>query len=392
MVFMAAETIEGSAPLHEAADSDLAEMFSVGSGDSLNLLVQIHGYGQPRRYHVGVREEPVPADQLDFTEGQALGHFIEYAMAAAEHRPDDYSMLVLWGHAYDFAFGRSHKPDGTVDALELATLSKLLKRLQDNYLAGFAAQFPNRPLPENPKLDILGFDACDLSTVEMACQLQPFASYVLGSEIGIPIPGWPYDRVLKRFRNPEGRVMGPAEGGSWVVRRYCEAYTSEQRTVSLTLLDLDRIPELFAYGDVLAFTLLAAIERDADTRDLVASLFRDSRTADDRPFVDVADLCLNLIRNLRDPLVAAAAKALGDFLISPLPRVVKGSAEGLGKPFIVAYGRNAGDTARLNGISAYAPHVVPDIDARAVRHAYEDFEFAQQTKWSELVHTLAGLS
>jgi hypothetical protein len=266
MVFMAAETIEGSAPLHDAADADLAEMEFVGSGGGLNIFVQLHGYGEPRRHHLGVTEDPVPAHQLDQTEGKALGHFVEYALAAAKHRPDDYSMLVLWGHAYDFAFGRSHKPDGTVDALEFVALSKLLKQLQENYLARFALAYPNRKLPENPRLDILGFDACDLSTVEMACQLQPFANYVLGSEIGIPIPGWPYDRVLDRLRNPKGRVMGPAEAGAWIVRRYCESYTSEQRTVSLTLLDLDRIPELFAYGDVLALTLIEAINRDRATR------------------------------------------------------------------------------------------------------------------------------
>ena len=34
------------------------------------------------------------------------------------------------------------------------------------------------------KLDILAFDACDLATVEMACQLEPFAKYLLGSQIG----------------------------------------------------------------------------------------------------------------------------------------------------------------------------------------------------------------
>ena len=58
----------------------------------------------------------------------------------------------------------------------------------------------------------------------MACQLQPFAKYLLGSEIGIPIPGWPYDRILDRLRNPKGRLMAPPEFGSYVVRRFCESY------------------------------------------------------------------------------------------------------------------------------------------------------------------------
>ena len=59
MVFMAAETIDGSAPLHEAAEADLDEMRAVGSGDTLNIFVQLHGHGEPRRYHIGVTDEPV---------------------------------------------------------------------------------------------------------------------------------------------------------------------------------------------------------------------------------------------------------------------------------------------------------------------------------------------
>ena len=79
--------------------------------------------------------------------------------------------------------------------------------------------------PDLPTLDILGFDACDLSTVEMACQLQPFANYLLGSQIGIPIPGWPYDRILDRLQNPMGS-MRPSEFGSYIVRRFCESYAA----------------------------------------------------------------------------------------------------------------------------------------------------------------------
>ena len=105
---------------------------------------------------------------------------------------------MLWGHAYDFAIGRATTHDGTIDALDFAELSRVLERLQ----AQFGA-------PGSAKLDILGFDACDLSTVEMACQLQPFASYLLGSQIGIPIPGWPYDRILDRLRTPFGRADAP---------------------------------------------------------------------------------------------------------------------------------------------------------------------------------------
>ena len=108
-----------------------------------------------------------------------------------------------------------------------------------------------------------------------------------------------------------------------------------------------------------------------------------------RPYVDVANLCLNLARESGDPLVIEAARALGDFLVSPQRFVVGLSEQGEGRPFVIEHGRNAGQTARLNGISLYAPHVAPNRDFDAVRHLYHNFVFAQETRWSGLVHALA---
>jgi Clostripain family len=389
MVFMGAATIEGTAPLIDAAEADLAEMRFVGSGDALNIFVQVHGKGQPRRGQI-IRDMPVgidalnavPKGEMDPARGLALLSFIRWALGAAGHNPQDpghHSLLVLWGHAYDFAIGHGKTTEGTIDALDFAELFRVLERLQQE------SQVPGA------KLDILGFDACDLATVEIARQLEPFTKYLLGSQIGVPIPGWPYDRILDRLRNPIGNLMGPAEFGSYVVRRFCESYGAELGTVSLTLLDLNRAHELSGVAQVLALTLAIAIG-DPDARDRIAYLFSQSQTAVGKPYVDVADLCLNLVRSSGDPMVIEAARALGDFLISPRPPLVGESNKGDRRPFVVEHGRNAGQTARLNGISIYAPHVAPNRDFDAVRHLYHNFVFAQETQWSSLVHALARTS
>jgi hypothetical protein len=156
----------------------------------------------------------------------------------------------------------------------------------------------------------------------------------------------------------------------------------------LTLLDLSRAPELFEVAGTLALALASAIG-DPDARNEIAYWFAQSQTAAGRPYVDVADLCLNLIRRSDDPLVIEAARALGDFLISPQLPLVGEGATGKGRPFVVDYGRNASEAARLNGISIYAPHVTPNRDFDAVRHIYQNFDFAQETLWSGLVHALA---
>ncbi len=319
MVFMGAATIDGNAPLIEAAQADLEEMAAVGSGDALNIFAQIHRGRDvvPRR--AWIKEgmptridalEEVPQDQRELDAGLALIGFIMWAFDCAKHNPNNphhYSLLVLWGHAYAFAFGREPTNEGIIDALDFAELSRLLERLQIELKAPGA------------KLHILGFDACDVSTVEIACQLDRFAHYLLGSEIGIPLPGWPYDRILDRLRHPyspNGSVMGPAELGAYTVRRFCESYKAESRAVSLTLLNLQCAPDIFTQAEMLALVLARAIG-DADARDRIANLFVQSQTLPGKPFVDVADLCLNLMRSSGDRLIYGAARDLGDLLIGP---------------------------------------------------------------------------
>ena len=400
MVFMGAATIDGNVPLLEAAEADLAEMRFVGSGpvekdfgrpgDELNVFVQVHQGGDtvPRRGRItegmasGINGlKPVEKGQDELVDGAALGHFIRTSLIEAKHDAENrehYSLLVLWGHAYDFAIGRAPTTDGMIDALDFAELARVLERLQLEF-------------GTDAKLDILGFDACDLTTVEMACQLEPFAKYLLGSQIGIPLPGWPYDRILDRLRRPFGRLMGAAEFGSYVVRRFCESYGPESGTASLTLLDLNRAGELTAAADVLAEALAEAI-RDPGARDQICALFNMSQTARGKPFVDVADLCLGLMRNSDDAMVIESARALGNLLISPRPPAVGSSALGSGTPLVVEHGRNTALTARLNGISIYAPNVALERDFVAVRHLYNNFVFAEKTHWSNLVHELARYS
>ena len=153
----------------------------------------------------------------DNNSGQALIGFIVWALGLAKHQLSDYSLLVLWGHAYRFGFSPAATKSG-IDAMDFEELSRVLATAQEMFQAAGSST------TTKPKLDIVGFDACGISsTVEMAIQLHDYADYLLASQVGIPLPGWPYERVLDRLAKPEGeRLMGPAELGSYVVRRYAD--------------------------------------------------------------------------------------------------------------------------------------------------------------------------
>jgi hypothetical protein len=385
MVFMGADGVEGTRPLYAEAREDIREMEQIGSTDDLNIFVQYHdGRTVPFRYHVGKgKPTAVPSDERDLTSGKALAQFVGRSLDQVKHQPHDHSLLVLWGHAYRFGIGHTETRAG-IDAIDFAELSSVLHEVQEAHRKKY-------DLAVNPKLDIVGFDACDLASIEMAQQLHRFADYLLASQISIPLPGWPYQRILDRLRNAFGRLMGPAEFGTYVVRRYCETYHATE-PVSLTLLDLKRVPDVAAMAEVLALRLATAIGHDRQEQQLVYELFYRSRTDNGKPFVDVADLCLNLMRECRDPYVKNAAKELGDLLISPpLVEPKGGSLLGAKRPFIAEHGRNATEAARLHGVSLYAPHVAGNGSYRwdEASYWYKKFWFAQNTMWSGLVHGLA---
>ena len=370
MVFMAAEPDPGAKDLSKEAEEDIKEMQSVGSGGSLNLFFQLHSKGTAQRRHVqkdgqGERRLDVVESERDATNGNALIAFIRWALREAQHGPGDYSMLVLWGHAYQFAFGHAVTGSG-IDGIDFGELADVFKKFQAELFAEYQDQFAGGGhLPEMPKLNIVGFDACDIATLEVCYQVQPFAEYLLASEMGVPLPGWPYDRVLDRIRKPQGRLMGPAELGTYIVRRFCEQYHAQDRAVSLTLLDLSWAAKLVDLTEVLARKLAVAVGEDADELERMRNLFLESQTFEGKPFIDVADLCVNLLRNSSDLAVRQAAEKLGDVLMSPAP-VPRGQSEkGTGRPFIAEHGSNGSATAKLHGVSLYAPHVAPDADVEA---------------------------
>ena len=392
MIFMGVATIEGKESLEQAADDDLAEIQAIGGGGPhhLNVTIQQHGRDKnPKRFHFGAASDgtpiEVPPDQRDYRDGRALSDFIRFSLKAANHRDLDHTMLVLWGHAYDFAFGRLLTPGGGMMALNFTAIRDVLRKLQAD---ADRVMDPGDENPFPPKIDILGFDACDIATSELAYQLQPVARFLLASQVGIPVPGWPYHRILDRLKEPKGdRIMSPAELGSYAVRRFCAAYDAST-PVSLTMLNLLHGDELFRLTQDVAIELATAIE-NSETRDRMARTFQRSQTELGKPFVDVADLCLSLLDESDYPGLVEKARALGDFVAGSRPDVSAPYEEPAGWPLVVDHDRNAGELVRLNGVSLYAPNVAPPEDQEGVSSVYRMLDFVRHGRWSGVVHRLA---
>jgi len=151
MVYMAAQNVPGeAASLKDEAESDIEEMMKVGSTDTLNILFELHGDGDPQRCHVTGRDAkrvPVHMEPQDATNGRALAAFIQWALEKVHHEEADYSMLVLWGHAYRFGLGPTLTGQG-IDAIDFAELTRVLRNCQDEFKRTYGTS-------SRPKLDIV---------------------------------------------------------------------------------------------------------------------------------------------------------------------------------------------------------------------------------------------
>ncbi len=250
MVFMGVATVDGNAPLLEAAEADFAEMRFVGSGpvekgfgrpgDELNVFVQVHQGGDivPRRGRItegmasGINSlKPVEKGQDDLVGGAALGHFIRTSLIDANHdaeNPEHYSLLVLWGHAYDFAIGRAPTTDGMIDALDFTELAHGAR--------AFAAGVPYRCRSSTSSASMRAISRQWRWRVSSSRSRNTSSAH----RSAFRCLAGRTDRILDRLRRPFGRLMGAAEFGSYIVRRFCESSGAESGTASLTLLDLNR--------------------------------------------------------------------------------------------------------------------------------------------------------
>ena len=392
MIFMGVSPdVPGFADLSRQAENSLAEMkkvvadFVLSPGNTpspgnrlVNTFVQVHGK-TPFRCHLenSSNDEAVPQSEQDSESGGALTHFIEWALNTTPHSDEanHRRMLVIWGHAYEFTIDPVETRTG-IDSIDFSEVTKVFEDLQ----ARLKEKYPET----DKKLDIVGFDSCDLATIEMSWQLHRFAHYSLASQIDEPLPGWPYGDILKGLKDAaELRPMTPSDLGTYIVRQYCGKYAEHGTAISLTFLNLERADDVFKATQQLAVSLVEATE-DPNEIDLAIHLFFRSQIWLDRPFVDVADLCLNLWRYSSCPQVVEAAGALGDLL-------VRTSKQGNAKvqPFVLEHGRNAHSTARLTGVSLYAPFVAPDFNWPQASAQYLKFIFARETMWGRYVETLA---
>lgn len=230
------ELSDGS--LQGCISNDLKEMMEVGSSDSLNILVETGGTKKWAIDKISNTEnqrwlmkkgdmELIKPDLGNRNMGDpaALQNFIIWGIKSY---PAEKYVLVLGDHGggiTGFGVDELNNSDGL-------TLDEIQKAMKDAYSI------------TGQKLEIIGFDACLMATLETAHLASSYGKYFVASEETEPGHGWYYTPIMNAIiENPDidGKDLGKvicdgfkAQGVEWEDADQC----------TLSVIDLSKVSDV----------------------------------------------------------------------------------------------------------------------------------------------------
>jgi hypothetical protein len=229
LVYMVGSDLESQYGL---ASANLLEMQKVALTSQVRLVLQTGGANKPgwrtvqrQQVHAGRIDLLSDLGSPDMAQMETLRDFITWGMA---QYPAKRYVLMLWNHGggANVGFGDDEISQKTmsVPALQTALQQAL----------GSASR----------KLDVIGFDACLMATVEVADVLSPFANYLVASQAVEPGQGWDWTALLARL------VQEPAVNGLDFGRTIADSFMAklarlgQDSQATLSVVDLKQLPPL----------------------------------------------------------------------------------------------------------------------------------------------------
>ncbi len=234
------------------AIEDMIEMERVGSTDDVNIIVQIDrwdGYDKPdwndesngdwetaKRYLITKENKgdhvigSTPIEDIGEINTGNPNELVEFVQWAQTNYPAEHYALNIWNHgsgATGVAYEQSC-PDycweygNEADKLELSEIDAALNEITNN--------------GEN-KLDIVGFDACLMATIEVVEAVAPYSDIMIGSEILEPGDGWDYSFLQLIVDNPS---TTPEQLGAKIVDTFVAQGQNSEQSYALTMLNMSK--------------------------------------------------------------------------------------------------------------------------------------------------------
>ncbi len=178
------------------------------------------------------------ADELNMGSGKTLRDFVSFCSA---NYPSDHTALILWNHGDGWIPASADIP-----SIESKGIASDRASNEDSLSIKEVAS-----ALDGQEVDLLGFDACYMSELEVAWELRNSARYMVASEDIEPGDGWEYTELFNRFSGMSGNEKTPEALARCIFESYINSFTGGSE-YTLAVLDLAKMAPLGAAVDALA--------------------------------------------------------------------------------------------------------------------------------------------
>lgn len=364
LVFM-----NGDNDLESAIWDDLNELEASGSSENIHVIVQVDRHDEywsgdgdwteARRYYItqdtddGSVASTLLEDlgEVDMGDPEVLSDFLLWAH---ENYPAERIALSMWNHGDGWsAQGDTPPPFISWDMTDNGWMSIAAGQFNEALDPIVAIRGP---------IEIVGFDACNMASWEVAHSLRGRAEYMVGSETTVGMDGFHYREILETMHaSPKLSTEEVAHRFAWSAGDFNEEWT-------FSVTDIGQIDALSSTIDALAGSVLddpllspAFVDSHADARGVDYS-WQDY-------YLDLGDL----------------ARALSESDESTLANHGRAIRQALAQAVPHNYAREP--YAWASGLTIYS-----DLDWEYLRD-YADgsgASWSQETRWDDLLIELAG--
>ena len=397
--------------LEEDMFNDFNEAEMVGSTDRVQVVAQMDRYDgafdgdgdwtTTKRFFI---EQDDDLTRIKSSELADLGEvnmadadtLIDFVTWAAQTYPADKYVLIMSDHGAGWPGGWNDPAPDTLgrndiplaqnfgDMLFLMELGDALKHIMAETAIG--------------EFELIGFDACLMSQLEVYAAVAPYARYAVASQEVEPSLGWAYAAILGRLTDsPEigGAELSQAIVDSYIeqdqqivddrarakyverVYEYSETTTAEEiaaeemKSITLTGVDLQQIPAVMTALDELVRVLTEVDSKNITAARRYAQSFESVFDEDQpKPYIDLG----NFARLLKDKIDDSAVTTATDALIKAIDRAVIDEKHGEEKP-------------GATGIAIHFPNSKLYTNATAGYKSYTQVAstFAEQSLWDDFL-------
>jgi len=228
-----------------AADNDLnpyaipnmQQMMRVGSNDERTFLAYVMETKQGKKYGKLLRIDKDAIIELTHDENVDSGNqktCFDSCVKAFTHYPADHYALIFWDHGS----GCLNKPFNELFR-GIAYDEPLNTYLNDKDLVQILQKISHDVLHDK-KIDILGFDACLMASVELQTLCAPYVNYYVASEENEDSPGWDYTGAFEGIN----KHSTPKEVAQGWVKAFAHLYAPQTDLYTLSAVDLSNMQAL----------------------------------------------------------------------------------------------------------------------------------------------------